>query len=519
MIRTFGFILCSILPLTQALSCWQCHNAPTNDHCLRHGQIVQCNEMNAICLEEVRHFRKGSVMLIEKRCKQDHACNNNVMQNPRDSYPIQCNTKSPTSTCRCCCNTDLCNTGLLACWNNMAQFDSPDDVVATCASRPTIPSNSNMQCLGNMKEGSTCDFHCHEGYYMVGEPQLTCSRVGRNFTWNYPEPECHLITCPPPPVAPQNGFVTCTDGINLRSQCTYSCEPEHVLIGSSYSVCRNVGGERTGQWSATTPTCRPLVCPSQSLRHGSISCSRGRKFRSNCNFECDTDYQLHPVTITGNTCGMDGNWSTPIPCCTRPCPPFAVMDFIVVLDSSSSVGRRNWLKMKRFVRSFLDDFAVRDEFARFGIVRYNRVVDTRTQILLSDFPNSLENLLAKFELMPYNGSGTKTGNALNHTADVMLTNGNRPSARDIVLLITDGLASDDVAVPAQRVRDTGALMMVLPVQPPNGRTLNLDQFRVITGPGNENNIIKDALTRGFDALDEEFAGRIGSILCGEPCSN
>uniref|UniRef100_H2YP77 VWFA domain-containing protein n=1 Tax=Ciona savignyi TaxID=51511 RepID=H2YP77_CIOSA len=127
------------------------------------------------------------------------------------------------------------------------------------------------------------------------------------------------------------------------------------------------------------------------------------------------------------------------------------MDFIVVLDSSSSVGRPNWRKMKKFVRDFLDDFTVRDEFARFGIVRYNRVVDTRTQILLSAYPNDLAGLLAAFDRMPYNGSGTKTGNALNHTADVLMTSGHREEARDIVLLITDGASSDDVAVPAQRI--------------------------------------------------------------------
>ena len=54
-------------------------------------------------------------------------------------------------------------------------------------------------------------------------------------------------------------------------------------------------------------------------------------------------------------------------------------------------------------------------------------------------------------------SGTQTGKALNHTADVLLKIGNRPTARDVVLLITDGASQDDITIPSRRVRDTGAL--------------------------------------------------------------
>jgi len=39
---------------------------------------------------------------------------------------------------------------------------------------------------------------------------------------------------------------------------------------------------------------------------------------------------------------------------------------------------------------------------------------------------------------------------------VLLRIGNRPAAKDIVLLITDGASQDEVSAPAKRIRDTGA---------------------------------------------------------------
>ena len=54
--------------------------------------------------------------------------------------------------------------------------------------------------------------------------------------------------------------------------------------------------------------------------------------------------------------------------------------------------------------------------------------------------------------------GTRTGNALNYTAQTLLTVGNRPQARDVVLLITDGASQDDVVLPSRILHATGALV-------------------------------------------------------------
>nr|CAB3265960.1 P-selectin-like [Phallusia mammillata] len=191
------------------------------------------------------------------------------------------------------------------------------------------------------------------------------------------------------------------------------------------------------------------------------------------------------------------------------------MDFVVVLDSSSSVRAENWMKMKKFVRSFLSEFVVRPDSSQFAVIRYNREVDTDTQILLNSFPDSTQAVLEKFDEIPYDGSGTRTGNALNYVANTLLRIGNRPIANDVVLLITDGASQDDIVAPSKRIRDQ-ALFYVLPVKPPQGN-LNMTEIEVMAGE--DQYVLRDAVEGGFDALDVNFSRKMLALLCGNPCRN
>ena len=68
--------------------------------------------------------------------------------------------------------------------------------------------------------------------------------------------------------------------------------------------------------------------------------------------------------------------------------------------------------------------------------------------------------------------GTRTGNAINYTASTLLKVGNRPEARDVVLLITDGASQDDVVVPSANLHATGALVKRHTNKQPNYVFLN-----------------------------------------------
>uniref|UniRef100_H2ZKN2 VWFA domain-containing protein n=1 Tax=Ciona savignyi TaxID=51511 RepID=H2ZKN2_CIOSA len=153
-------------------------------------------------------------------------------------------------------------------------------------------------------------------------------------------------------------------------------------------------------------------------------------------FECDVSnqYSLYPSGAANTTTCNGTTWVEPPPCCNRQCPPYAKVDAVVILDSSSSIGRANWRRLVNFVQGVLGGVEIGPHSARIGVFRYNRFVDTQSQILMKDYPNDKAGLLRAIGNIHYNGNGTYTGQALDYAADVMLTpeNGNRPGVPDIV---------------------------------------------------------------------------------------
>jgi len=113
--NTIGGFQCNCPPgtaldhdgITCGFACFSCHGAATNEEC-NAGPMEVCRPDSMACENEVRvHHGKKQIF---KRCKQEHACRNNQIQNPRQAFlPTQCNGDEENDVCRCCCTSHLCN--------------------------------------------------------------------------------------------------------------------------------------------------------------------------------------------------------------------------------------------------------------------------------------------------------------------------------------------------------------------------------------------------------------------------
>nr|XP_026693431.1 E-selectin-like [Ciona intestinalis] len=567
------FYLISVLLAARATGtlCFVCDTAKSNEHCTRIGRIRRCAS-DQMCQNEARTTDRG--VRIWKRCKQKLACENNYRQN------VQCNPSELGSICRCCCNTDRCNLKLLYCHEkiieqfperillcppleppdngsvicpnknnvsyigvgttctfdcdpgydvigpsssrctklphqNVARFDKepPMCLKHECAIQHTELEGGNVSCNDSNMIGSICRFVCEAGYVLSGSNLLTCEP---NRFWSTVAPTCQLIVCPAH-IDSANGLAECTDENRPGSQCRFLCNQGYALSNNSTLNC-SFTNETNAEWDKPAPICEEILCTELGqINNGQFSCSNSNHFNSTCSLECNADQDYFPSPRNTEFVCIDGVWDAPRPCCTRNCPPYTKMDLVLVLDSSSSVGKENWKSMMGFAETVINSFVVGSNLTRVSVIRYNGKVDNATQILFNDFLDDQEGLLNKLRTLPYRGSGTKTGQALRYAKRELLkeSNGNRKEVTDVVVVITDGRSHDKVAGPSRALRNDGALIYVIGVEPDNGNVL--DEEHLIDVSGSATRVIR--VTSGFSGLTNTFQADLTEHICGNLCSD
>ncbi|KAI4897608.1 hypothetical protein NFI96_009506, partial [Prochilodus magdalenae] len=111
------------------------------------------------------------------------------------------------------------------------------------------------------------------------------------------------------------------------------------------------------------------------------------------------------------------------------------LELVFVIDSSESVGPKNFEMVKDFINALIDRLSVSREATRVGVVLYSHV-----DMVVVSLQQLLDQAAVKAAVrnMPYLGEGTFTGRAIRRAT--RLFQASRPGVRKVAVVITDGLA-------------------------------------------------------------------------------
>nr|XP_039271172.1 sushi, von Willebrand factor type A, EGF and pentraxin domain-containing protein 1-like [Styela clava] len=179
------------------------------------------------------------------------------------------------------------------------------------------------ECIELDKEGNPTNGGCeHYCVNTVGSYECQCDE---NYQLNSDGKTCRILICPTLE-AVQKGRVACTNTNRIGSTCTLRCVP-----GFAVTDTRNVTCLKKGKWDKDMGTCTRISCPDISIpESGFMKCAQGFKFGSDCVFECIPGFRLEGKSST--RCGADGQWTSPVPTCTKKvCDPafLSILNMIV----------------------------------------------------------------------------------------------------------------------------------------------------------------------------------------------
>lgn len=181
-------------------------------------------------------------------------------------------------------------------------------------------------------------------------------------------------------------------------------------------------------------------------------------------------------------------------------------DLAFILDTSSSVGKDNFEKIRQWVANLVDSFDVAPDKTRVAVVRYSD--RPTTEFNLARY-RTLEDVKRAARNIRYLGGNTMTGDAISYTTSNIFTerNGARPVARGVqrvAILLTDGRSQDYVLEPSKAAAKAGIRMFAVGI----GEALKVELEEIAAEPKNAHVFhVTD-----FNAIDK-IRGRLRKRLC------
>ncbi|XP_071853893.1 sushi, von Willebrand factor type A, EGF and pentraxin domain-containing protein 1-like isoform X2 [Apostichopus japonicus] len=209
----------------------------------------------------------------------------------------------------------------------------PTCVQIVCSSLTGITNGGQPTCTDSFNAGSMCSYTCNSGFLLSGDAQRTCDL--NDGTWSGIEPTCSQVVCPSLDDVTNGQSLSCTDGFNAGSVCTYQCIPGYqVGAGQASRFCDS----NTMTWSGTQPTCVQISCLDlPAIANGGDPVCTDRFFASSvCTYSCSSGFQITSGDAS-RMCSVDtATWSGTQPSCSAVnCPNLAPITNGILRSCSS----------------------------------------------------------------------------------------------------------------------------------------------------------------------------------------
>ena len=179
------------------------------------------------------------------------------------------------------------------------------------------------------------------------------------------------------------------------------------------------------------------------------------------------------------------------------------MGFLV--DGSASVqfyGQDNFQKMNDFMKKLSRSFNVSSSNTRVGVIVYST---NSTLAFNLDQYSSINETEEAIDNITYPGGGTFTGQALRDAVTVLFKNDTvRPNITQILVVITDGVSTDDVTLHANSLSSKFVYVVGI------GQNYDLSELKTIAGNKSER-----VFSAEFDTLQAVANSVRGKICLGK----
>lgn len=251
----------------------------------------------------------------------------------------------------------------------------------------------------------------------------TCQR----FCGNCPL-DCYM--CPTPILDPYtcNTTASCGDGETCMTKhhVTKDGRHEYILMCGAKDIC-----EGASLGFNSVQVVNTIIGKRQKQKDTDSHQRYNRDVSISC---CDTDFCNMPMTTT-----------TSPPTSPGPFPYGCNRDVVFVLDASGSVGSSNFKHAIDFIKAIVNQLDIGPTKAQVSMVTFSS--HTNVNWFLNKYSTKPALLHAINNNISYSGGTTHTNQALSAVENYVLvpTHGDRPMAKNVVIVITDGQSNDKVS--------------------------------------------------------------------------